>query len=538
MPGPRQPTDLLKATGRKHLSRPEEAERRSREARVEPAKTAKPPQVAGRRMRAKKAAGGTAGKGGVNAAPTQDDQTVRVAAEQLLTLPIDELVPYPNNARVHSKKQIAQIRASLREFGFVTPVLIDFDNNIIAGHGRVEAARAEGMTEVPCVLISSLTEAQRKAYILADNRLSETSSWDEPTLRIELEGLKALHFNTEMIGFDAATVKAFPIRQTDLPEAEKSVEVRGYVRAAPGQAQEETEESREYREFVEKFKPKLTTDDCYTPENIYACVRDWALRHYRLENAEVLRPFYPGGDYQNAEYPAGCVVIDNPPFSILSEICRFYSERDIPYFLFAPALTLFSTASGSCNYLPTGVSVTYHNGAVVNTSFVTNLGGWKIETAPDLYQAVKAADDANRKEQSAELPGYVYPMEVLTSAVFRLAKYGQALRVQAEEVLFVRALDCQRAKKKTIYGSGFLISARAAAEHAAAEHAAHAAEECAAEERAAATKWTLSDREQELIRELGRGGVRHAGTETAHGFAESHGPQASEPRRGGGAPEP
>lgn len=493
-------------------------------------------------MSAKKSAGGTAGKGGVNAAPTQDDQTVRVAAEQLLTLPIDELVPYANNARVHSKKQIAQIRASLREFGFVTPVLIDFDNNIIAGHGRVEAARAEGMTEVPCVLISSLTEAQRKAYILADNRLSETSSWDEPTLQIELEGLKALHFNTGMIGFDAVTVKAFPIRQTDLPEAEKSVEVREYVRAAPGQAQEETapEESREYREFVEKFKPKLTTDDCYTPENIYACVRDWVLRHYRLENAEVLRPFYPGGDYQNAEYPAGGVVIDNPPFSILSEICRFYSERDIPYFLFAPALTLFAIASGSCNYLPTGVSVTYHNGAVVKTSFVTNLGGWKIETAPDLYQAVKAADDANRKEQSAELPGYVYPMEVLTSAVSRLAKHGQALRVRAEEVSFVRALDCQWAKKKAIYGSGFLISASAAAEHAAAERAAaeHAAAARAAAEHAAATKWTLSDRERELIRELGRGGVRHAGTETAHGFAEGDGPQAPEPRRGGGAPEP
>lgn len=185
-------------------------------------------------MSAKKSAGGTAGKGGVNAAPTQDDQTVRVAAEQLLTMPIDELVPYANNARVHSKKQIAQIRTSLREFGFVTPVLIDFDNNIIAGHGRVEAARAEGMTEVPCVLISSLTEAQRKAYILADNRLSETGAWDPETLKLEMAGLKALHFDTGVIGFDK--------------KALREIHVDSYTRAAPGQgATEETEAPAEER---------------------------------------------------------------------------------------------------------------------------------------------------------------------------------------------------------------------------------------------------------------------------------------------------
>jgi len=478
-------------------------------------------------MSVKRLSGGTAGKGGVNASPTQADHTVRVAAEQLLTLPIDELIPCPNNARVHSKKQIAQLRASLQEFGFVTPVLIDFNNNIIAGHGRVEAARAEGMAEVPCVLVSSLTEAQRKAYILADNRLSETASWDEPMLQIELEGLKALRFDTRLIGFDAASVKAFPIKQVVSPKTDKNVEVREYTRAAPGQAGTQPEWTEEYREFVEKFKPKLTTDDCYTPENVYACVRDWALRHYCLEGAEVLRPFYPGGDYQNAEYPEGCVVIDNPPFSILSEICRFYNQRGIRYFLFAPTLTLFSIASGSCNYLPTGVGVTYHNGAVVNTSFVTNLGDWKIETAPDLFRAVKAADDANRKEQSAELPGYVYPMEVITGASYRLAKYGQVLQVKLEEAAFVRALDCQRAEGKTIYGGGFLVSENVAAERAAAERA---AAERAAADLAAAVKWALSQRERELVRELGKGGGLHAGTKTADGFGQNQRPQAPEPR--------
>lgn len=137
---------------------------------------------------------------------TPDAQAVRIAAEQLTMVPIDDLIPYANNAKRHSAKQINQIRASLREFGFVTPVLIDADNNIIAGHGRVEAARAEGMSEVPGVLVTNLTEAQRKAYILADNRLSETATWDPELLQIELEGLDKLNFDTSVIGFDDETL--------------------------------------------------------------------------------------------------------------------------------------------------------------------------------------------------------------------------------------------------------------------------------------------------------------------------------------------
>ncbi len=466
-------------------------------------------------MARRKGPGGAVGKGGVDPAPRDQDMTVRVAAEQLLLVPISDLVPYANNARAHSKAQISQLRASLRQFGFVTPVLIDFDNNIIAGHGRVEAAKAEGMTEVPCVLVTNLTEAQRKAYILADNRLSEISSWDEPMLRIELEELKALRFDTRIIGFDAASVEAFPIGQSKALKAEKSVEVREYTHAAPGtsdgaevQAQKETEE---YQQFVNKFKPKKTTDDCYTPENIYACVKEWAVEHYGLEGAEVLRPFYPGGDYQGAEYPEGCVVIDNPPFSILSDICRWYNERGVRYFLFAPTLTLLSIASGSCNYLPIGISVTYHNGAVVSTSFVTNLGAWKIETAPEPYQVVKAADDENRHEQTVELPRYLYPHEVLTSAVWKLSKYGHTLRVPAEECLFTHALDSQRAVGKSVYGAGFFLSSRMAAERAAMESGRIEAEQ------AVATAWELSPRERELIRKLGNGGEGNARTETADG---------------------
>lgn len=167
---------------------------------------------------------GAVGRGGVNPAPGVDDHTVRVAAEQLVMVGIDDLIPYANNAKKHSTKQINQIRASLREFGFVTPVLIDFDNNIIAGHGRVEAARAEGMTEVPCVLVANLTEAQRKAYILADNRLSETALWNPELLKIELEGLAELKFDTDLIGFDTESLADFPLVEvmTDEDDEEQS----------------------------------------------------------------------------------------------------------------------------------------------------------------------------------------------------------------------------------------------------------------------------------------------------------------------------
>ena len=146
---------------------------------------------------------GAVGRGGVSAAPMGSDHTVRVAAEQLVMMDIDELIPYANNAKIHTKEQIQQLRGSLREFGFVTPVLIDFNGNIIAGHGRVMAAREEGMDQVPCVMVSNLTEAQRKAYILADNRMSELSDWDLKKLDIEVQGLKDMAFAREMMWKEA-----------------------------------------------------------------------------------------------------------------------------------------------------------------------------------------------------------------------------------------------------------------------------------------------------------------------------------------------
>ena len=115
---------------------------------------------------------------------------------------IGQLIPYVNNARTHSLEQINKLRASLREFGFINPVLVDKDFNLLAGHGRVAAAKAEGIERVPCVFVEHLTEAQKKAYILADNRMALDAGWDDSLLRVEIEALQGMDFDLSFTGFD------------------------------------------------------------------------------------------------------------------------------------------------------------------------------------------------------------------------------------------------------------------------------------------------------------------------------------------------
>ncbi len=133
---------------------------------------------------------------------------------EMQLVPVAKLVPYQNNARTHSKEQINKLRASIREFGFVNPVIIDRDFNVIAGHGRIAAAREENITEVPCVFVDHLTEAQKKAYILADNRMALDAGWDEDMLRVELEALEEMGYDLGLTGFDEKELAAlFPAEE-------------------------------------------------------------------------------------------------------------------------------------------------------------------------------------------------------------------------------------------------------------------------------------------------------------------------------------
>lgn len=137
---------------------------------------------------------------------------------------IADLKPYPKNARTHSPKQIRQIAKSIKEFGFTNPVLIDKDNCILAGHGRVEAAKLAGLTEVPAVVINHLTPAQKKAYILADNRLAELSGWDKNILKVELEELQRIEdgdFDLTLTGFDTPEIDVL-LAPPDAPASENA----------------------------------------------------------------------------------------------------------------------------------------------------------------------------------------------------------------------------------------------------------------------------------------------------------------------------
>lgn len=139
-------------------------------------------------------------------------------------VPIQELVPYVNNARTHSPAQITKLRSSLREFGFVNPIIVDRNYSVIAGHGRLIAAKEEGFSEVPCVFVDYLTEAQKKAYIIADNRYAEDAGWDEELLRLEIESLQGMEFNVELLGFEPAELNKLLTNDDDILEDDFDVD--------------------------------------------------------------------------------------------------------------------------------------------------------------------------------------------------------------------------------------------------------------------------------------------------------------------------
>ena len=227
----------------------------------------------------------------------------------------------------------------------------------------------------------------------------------------------------------------------------------------------------DYEKFITKFKAAKTTDDCYTPQPIYEAVVDYVFRKGNLpEDTEIVRPFRPNGDYTTEEYPEGCVVIDNPPFSILSKIVHFYVARGIKFFLFAPALTLFSSSSSSsyCTKIVCGVSVTYANKAKVSTSFLTNIfGDNAIICDNELYTTIREIDERLQKESTKELTKIIYPDNVVSAALLQKVAKRLTFVIPASEIKPIKS-----AGGRPIFGGGYLLSSKAAAERAAAERAA------------------------------------------------------------------
>lgn len=396
---------------------------------------------------------------------------------------LKDIKPYEKNPRKNNSA-VDAVANSIREFGFKVPVVIDKDGVIVCGHTRYKAAKKLKLDTVPCVIADDLTEEQIKAYRLADNKVSELAEWDIDLLGEELGGI----FNIDMsdFGFDIAEEEQ---EQEDFEARKKEFEER----MASGEL---SEDSEEYQEFLEKFEPKKTTDDCYTPEPVYDAVMEFVEDRYKVSRHDFVRPFYPGGDYQAYKYKKTDIVVDNPPFSILAEILKFYAENNVKFFLFAPHLTLMSgAATDICTAVIVGVAVIYENGARVNTSFLTNLdpGGYAAVTCPELYDRVKQAVEENKT--TVELPKYSYPTALFTASMGNYcSKHGVELKIKRSECVKVYELDAQKDMGKTIFGAGLLLSTAATERKAAAEKA--------AAEKAAAYVFKLSDRELGIIAEL------------------------------------
>ena len=230
-----------------------------------------------------------------------------------------------------------------------------------------------------------------------------------------------------------------------------------------------------YEEFVEKFKPKKTTDDCMTPAPVYDAVRDYVFNHYQVDGLVIDRPFWPGANYQEkAEaYGSDVLVLDNPPFSKISEIISYYLERNIKFFVFIPALTGLSSIKKFKDQVTMliGASIVYENGAKVPTNFVTNLTTEPLVVADQAL--IKALKQANH-QKPAKVKN-IYPPELLSSAeLFRKGQAGCDFTIanSAKLVTKVDSVYSNKRKKYGVFGGALVVDQAKAKELAAKELAA------------------------------------------------------------------
>ena len=211
---------------------------------------------------------------------------------------------------------------------------------------------------------------------------------------------------------------------------------------------------QEYEEFIDKFKPRRTTDDCFTPPDVYEAVVGWLRGKGMISDADnIVRPFYPGGDFERFAYKPEDVVVDNPPFSIMAKIRRFYAERGIRYFLFAPFNT--NPMETDTNVVAFA-TITYDNGALVRTSFVTNLlPGVAMRAARSLRTAIENAPSQIEARKTKTLRRNVFPDHVIAPTHFGFAVEDFDLR--RGEVRNVKSVGGYK-----IFGGGWLLSDRAA----------------------------------------------------------------------------
>lgn len=408
----------------------------------------------------------------------------------------------PANPRQWTRDEIDRIAKSLKEtpelFEARPIIVIPHEGKyvILGGNLRYEGCKKNKAKDAPCFVMPADTPTEKlMEIVIKDN--GSFGSWDYDVLANEWD-----------VPFTDWGVPAWDVLSEskeegdDLTDEEIEKKMREFrEKLDSGEIREEDEE---YQAFLEKFQSKKTTDDCFTPDVVYTAVAEWVATKYGIKRKDMVRPFYPGGDYQKENYPKGAVVVDNPPFSILSQILTFYKENGIKFFLFAPTLTLFSSFSSSSSAvaLPCGVAITYENGASVNTSFLTNLESTSIRlrSEPSLYSAVKKANDENLREMRKELPKYSYDHHIITAPfIGTLSRLGIEFSVPVLESEPISQLEVQKASGKAIYGKGYIVSDRVFAEREKAEREKAEREKAEMEK---AERWELSEKELAIVRRL------------------------------------
>lgn len=402
----------------------------------------------------------------------KERKSISIADIQLNT---GQLGWLPKNPRQWTRTDVEQTAESIKEdpdFLEDRPLLVvplDGSFVVFGGNLRSEGCREARKASAPCVVYYPESEDDHeviKRRAMKDN--GQFGSWDYDELANSWDELPLADWG----------VPTWSAPENDLQKEmnEKGLSSKG------------KEGAEGYGDFVDKFNKEqpLTTDDCYTPAIVYDLIRDFVDKNITpLKGRKIVRPFYPGGDYENEKYPKGCIVLDNPPFSIYSKIVRHYVEKGIDFFLFGPQLSLFVQGADVC-YLPLNAMVTYENGAKVTTGFVTNLlPGVRIKCIPGLKDAILKAQKAE-----PTTPVYDYPDEVISSALLGKIGSNAELEIRADETEYIHNLDGFKEIDKGLFGGGFLLS-RAAAEKARA-----------AAEKARAVKIELSDREKAVVARL------------------------------------
>lgn len=372
----------------------------------------------------------------------------------------------PRFIRDNKYKQLVESISNTPEMMKARPLIVHKQGDkyvVLAGNMRLRAMRDLKWKECPCAITAEGTEAKKlREYAIKDNVAFGEDDMDLLANEWDLGELQDW-------GMDFSF---------NLPK-----DVHDRSEWAQGEADEE------YNNFVEKFAPKLTTDDCYTPPAVYDVVLEWAKEKYNIsEHTTIVRPFFPGGDFEHYDYPKDCVVIDNPPFSIMAKILDFYQERGIRFFLFNDTRNSGNCASSRFGVTMVAVNATieYENGARVKTSFYTNMSeDLVLETAPELTEKIEALlpeRGVHRKIQHHD----------------NMLCICRIMRIQTEHFSvsrneFVPKTECSKVVKD-LFGSFGLLSDSKAAELKAAE--------LKADELKAAETYDLEPLDYELIAQL------------------------------------